>query len=95
MRLLKTGQGIVADVRVKPRSKAFKIEAGEDEATVFCREAPEKERVNRELVKELSKVFKKRVEIVSGFTSKQKRILIRDASFEEVRQILSEHVKTI
>jgi uncharacterized protein (TIGR00251 family) len=95
MRLLKTGQGIVADVRVKPRSKAFKIEAGEDEVTVFCREAPEKERVNRELANELSKVFKKRVEIVSGFTSRQKRVLIRDASLEEVSRIFRGHVNTL
>jgi uncharacterized protein (TIGR00251 family) len=95
MQLLKTTQGTVLDVYVKPNSKEFKIRVENDELIVFCRETPEKGRVNKELMKELSRLFKKRAEILSGFTSKQKRILIKDASAEEVNEILSKNVATI
>ena len=92
MKLLKTTQGTVLDVHVKPNSKEFKIKIEEDELIVFCRETPIKGRVNKEVIKELSKLFKKRTEILSGFTSKQKRILIRDVSAEEVNEILSKYI---
>ncbi len=55
---------------------------------VYCRETPVKGRVNRELMKELSRLFKRRVEIVSGFSSRQKRILVNDIEAKEVKQIL-------
>ena len=88
MKLRKTAQGIVLDVHVKPNSKEFQIKTEEDELVVFCRETPVKGRVNRELIKELSRFFKRRVEILSGFSSRQKKILIRDIDAKEVKQIL-------
>ena len=84
----KTSQGIILDVYIKPKSKEFKIEEEDDKLAVFCRESPVKGRVNRELIKELSKLFKRRVEIISGFSSRQKRVLIRDINVNEVRQVL-------
>jgi uncharacterized protein (TIGR00251 family) len=48
-----------------------------------------KGRVNRELIKELSRLFKRRVELVSGLGSRQKKILISDVSIEEVNEIWS------
>jgi len=88
MKLWKTAQGIVLDVYVKPNSKKFQIQTYEDKLVVFCRETPVKGRVNRELMKELSRLFKRRVEIVSGFSSRQKKILVRDIEAKEVEQIL-------
>jgi uncharacterized protein (TIGR00251 family) len=88
MKLWKTAQGIVLDVYVKPNSKKFQIKTEEDKLVVFCRETPVKGRVNRELMKELSRLFKRRVEIVSGFSSRQKKILVRDIEAKEVKQIL-------
>jgi len=94
MKLRKTAQGIVLDIYVKPNSKKFQIKTEEDELVVFCRETPVKGRVNRELTKELSRLFKRRVEIVSGFSSRQKKILIREIEAEEVaRAIQRECVK--
>jgi len=92
MKLLKTTQGTVLDVHVKPNSKEFKIKIEEDELIVFCQETPIKRRVNKELMKELSRLFKRKVDILSGSASKQKRILIRDASAEEVNEILSKYI---
>lgn len=58
------------------------------EIVVHCREEPVKGKVNKELVKEFSRLFHKRVELISGFTSKQKVLLIRDADRKEVEKHL-------
>jgi len=87
--LLKTAHGVVLDVHVKPNSKNFRVELNGDEVVVSCREAPVKGKVNRELVKKLSRLFNRRVEIVSGFSSRQKKLLIRDIEAEEVNRILA------
>jgi len=88
MKLLKTAHGVVLDVHVKPNSKKFRVELDGDEVVVSCREAPVKGKVNRELVKKLSRLFNRRVELVSGFSSRQKKLLIRDIEAEEVKRIL-------
>ncbi len=88
MKLQKTAEGTVLYVCIKPNSKQFKIDIEKDELLVFCRETPVKGRVNRELVKELSRLFKRRIEIVSGFSSRQKRILVRDIEADEVTWVL-------
>jgi uncharacterized protein (TIGR00251 family) len=90
MKLLKTNQGVVLNVYVRPESRDFKIEVGDDEFVVHCKESPVKCKVNRELMKELSRVFKRKVEITSGFTSRQKKVLIMDISSNEVSSIISE-----
>ena len=90
MKLLRTNRGIVLEVYVKPESREFKIEVDDDELVVYCRESPVKGKVDRELIRELSRVFKRKVELISGFTSRQKKILIRDVSLEEANRILSE-----
>jgi len=89
MELLKTDQGVVLNVYVKPDSREFKIEVENEELVVHCKESPIKGKVNKELVKELSKLFKRRIKIVAGFTSKQKKILITEISTEEVNKTLS------
>jgi uncharacterized protein (TIGR00251 family) len=89
MKLLKTNQGVVLNVYVKPDSREFKIKFEDDEFVAHCKESPVKGKVNRELIKELSKVFKRKVEIASGFTSEQKRVLITDITLEKVNEILS------
>ena len=89
MRLQETIQGTVMEVYIKPRSKPFQLAVEDDEVVVYCREAPVKGRVNRELIKGLSRLFERRVAIVSGFSSRQKKVLIEDISLKEVNQILS------
>ncbi len=89
MKSRKILQGTVIGVSVKPNSGQFHIAIEDGETVVYCREAPVKGRVNRELVKELSRFFKRRVEIVSGFRSRQKKVLIADTDVGEVERILS------
>ena len=84
LKILKTDRGVILNVYVKPNSKKFKIIADNNEFVVFCRESPEKGNVNKELIKELSRLFHKKVEIAAGFTSKQKKILVKDITEGEI-----------
>ena len=89
MKLQETVQGVILDVHVKPSSKEFRLELDEDELVVLCREAPVKGKVNKELLKQFSRLFGHNVELVSGFTSRQKKFLVRDIKAEEVNRILA------
>jgi uncharacterized protein len=88
MKLRETEKGLILDVYVKPRSKEFNIVVEGDEIVVHCSEEPVGGRVNRELVKELSRLFGKKVELVSGSSSRQKRLLVKDAEKSEIERAL-------
>jgi len=85
---MRTSRGAVLEIKVKPKSNKFKIQLN-DEVTVFCKEAPVKSRVNRTVEKELARLFKKKVAIVSGFSSRKKHVLIEKTSVEEVERVLA------
>jgi uncharacterized protein (TIGR00251 family) len=93
MRLQETAQGVVLDVHVKPNSKQFRVEMDGDELVVSCREAPVKGKVNKELLKQLSRLFGHKVELVSGSTSREKRLLVADIKAEEVSRIVDSAVQ--
>jgi hypothetical protein len=88
MKIREAGKDVILDVYVKPRSKEFEIVVEADDVVVRCREEPVGGRVNRELVNEFSRLFGKRVELVSGGSSRQKRLLVRDAVKSEVERVL-------
>jgi len=88
MNVKETKNGAVIEVFVKPNSQRFDITVDDGEIVVFCTEQPVKVKVNKELIKEFSKLFHAKVEIVSGFTSKQKRLLIKGVAKNEVEQLL-------
>jgi uncharacterized protein (TIGR00251 family) len=88
MNITETKEGSVVEVFVKPKSREFKIKVEADEIVVFCTEKPVEGRVNKELVKELSRLLKKRVEFVSGFASRKKRLLVKGISRSEVEAVL-------
>lgn len=86
MKLSQSTERTILEIKVKPRSSKFEIKPN-DSFIILCKEPPIKGRVNRELVKELSKLFKKKVEIISGFKSKQKKILIKNSNVEEIEKL--------
>ena len=88
MNLKETKNGVIIEVFVKPNQPKFNIKIDGDEIVVFCTEEPVKGKVNKELIKELSKLFRAEVEMISGFTSKQKRLLIKDISRSDVELLL-------
>jgi uncharacterized protein (TIGR00251 family) len=88
MNIKETEDGAVLEVFVKPNSRRFEITVDDGEIVVFCTEQPIKGKVNRELVKEFSKLFHAKVEVVSGLTYKQKRLLIVGVGKSRVEQLL-------
>jgi hypothetical protein len=89
MKLQETEDGVILNVHVKPNSKVFQIKVEDDELIVMCREAPVKGKVNKELLKRFSRLFECKVELVSGFTSRQKRFLLSGIGVEEVNMIVA------
>jgi uncharacterized protein (TIGR00251 family) len=89
MKLQQVSDGVIVTLFVKPNSKQFQLKIEGDELVVFCRESPVEGRVNKELIKELSRIFKRKVDIVTGFTSKQKKILIKSITADEANATLS------
>ena len=88
MKITEVKEGLILELYVKPNSKEFKIVVDGDEIVVFCREMPTKGKVNKELTKEFSKLFHNKVELVSGFTSKQKKLLVRGVEKDELEHVL-------
>jgi uncharacterized protein (TIGR00251 family) len=88
VKLTETKDGTIFEVFIKPHSPKFSITIENDEVLVHATEEPAKGKVNRELVKQLSKVFHSPIELVSGFTSKQKRLLAKGVAKTDVEFIL-------
>jgi hypothetical protein len=89
LELLETTDGVVLNLWVKPKSDRFEIQLDNDELVVLCKSPPRDGKANREIIRELSKVFKKEVLLISGFSSKRKRILVKNGSVDEIRRVLS------
>jgi len=88
MKLTETKDGVIVEVFVNPNSPKFEVVVEGNEVVVRSTEEPTKGKVNKELIKEFSKLFHTKVEIVSGSTSRQKRLLIRDAEKNCVERFL-------
>ncbi len=87
MKLGETTDDAIIKMFAKPNSARFKVILEDGELFVLCTGEPVKGKVNKELVKELSRSFHAKVEIVSGFTSKQKKLLLTGISKREVGQL--------
>jgi len=88
MKVTETKNGTIIEVFVKPNQPKFNIKIDSDEIIVFCTEEPVKGKVNKEIIKELSKLFHTQIEIISGLTSKQKRLLIKKTNTNKVEALL-------
>ena len=88
MKVTETKNGTIIEVFVKPNQPKFNIRIDGDEIIVFCTEEPVKGKVNKEIIKELSKLFHTQIEIISGLTSKQKRLLIKNTNTNKVEALL-------
>ena len=88
MKLTETKNGTVIAVYVKPNQPQFKIAIEGNDIVIFSTEEPVKGRVNKEITKELTKLFHYSVELVSGSTSKQKRLMVKGLTKNETERIL-------
>lgn len=88
MKITETQDGAIIEIFVKPNSREFKLTIENEELIVQCTEEPTKGKVNKELLKEFTKLFHKKVELTSGATSREKRLLIKGARKAEVERML-------
>ena len=89
MKLTQTKNGIVVEVFVKPNSAKFEVVLEGEEVVVRSTEEPTKGKVNKELIKEFSKLFHTNVELISGTTSRQKKLLVKGKTKNEIESILA------
>jgi uncharacterized protein len=92
MNLTETKDGVVIEVFVKPNSPKFEVAVEGNEIIVRCTQEPTKGKVNKELVKALSKLLHANVELVSGATSRQKRLLVRGTKKDAVELLLQKNL---
>jgi uncharacterized protein (TIGR00251 family) len=92
MKIIETKDGTIIEVFVKPNQPKFKVAIDGDEILVFSTEEPVKGKVNKELIKELSKLFHAKVELVSGLTSRQKQLLIKDITKNQIEKLLRNEI---
>ena len=88
MSISETKDGVIISVFVKPNSAKFKIELDGDEIVLHCTEEPVKGKVNKEIIKELSRLLHTKVELVSGATSRQKQLFVRGLAKNQAKEIL-------
>jgi hypothetical protein len=55
---------------------------------VHSTEEPSKGKVNKEIIKEFSKLFHAKVELASGATSRQKQLVVKGLTKSHVEQFL-------
>ncbi len=89
MKIIETKKDLIIEVFVKPKSANFEVTLEGDELIVRCTKEPVNGKVNKELLKALSKFFHTNVELVSGISSRQKRLLLKGIRKSEVEHLLS------
>ncbi len=90
MKLTETKDGTLIEVFVKPNQPRFEAKIDGDEILVLSTEEPVKGKVNKEIIKELSRLFHAEVKLVSGSTSKQKHLLVKGVEKSEIERLLHE-----
>ncbi len=88
MSIRETEGGVIITIFVKPNSPNFKVQLENDEIIVFATEEPTRGKVDKEILKEFAKLSHTKVELVSGFTSRQKRLFVKGISKQQAEQFL-------
>jgi uncharacterized protein len=88
MTIKETKNGVSITIFVKPNSPKFKIEFNIPEIVVYSTEEPVKGKVNKEIIKEFTKLLHTKVELTSGFTSKEKQLFVKGMGAQQVEQLL-------
>ncbi|HLN90075.1 MAG TPA: DUF167 family protein [Candidatus Binatia bacterium] len=91
MSIRETKDGVTIKVFVKPNSPRFKLDQDDDEIIVHSTEEPVKGKVNKEIIKEFTKLLHVKVELASGFTSKEKQLFAKGIGKQQVEELL--HLK--
>ena len=90
MSIAENREGTILSAFVKPNSPKFQIVLVGKEITIYATQEPVNGKVNKEIIKELSKLFYAKVEITSGARSRQKTVLLKDLNKKKVQEILEQ-----
>ena len=90
MSITETKGGVIITIFVKPNSPKFRVEREGEEIVVHSTEEPVKGKVNKEVLKEFSKLFRAQVELASGATSRQKQLFVSGIAKAQAEKFLSE-----
>ena len=90
MSIKEAKDGVSITIFVKPNSPIFKIEFEGAEIVVYSTEEPIKGKVNKEIIKEFTKLFNSKVELVLGFTSKEKQLFVKGMGKQQVERFLKQ-----
>jgi len=88
MSIIETKDGVILTVFVKPNSPKFKVDYYSEEIVVYSTEEPVNGKVNKEIVKELSKLLHTKVVFAAGLASKQKQLIVKGVDKQKVEQLL-------
>ena len=88
MSITETKDGVILTVFVKPNSPKFRVEMDGEEIVVHATEEPVQGKVNKEIIKELTKLLHTKVELKSGATSRQKQFFVRGTPKSDVLERL-------
>ncbi len=90
MSIKETKDGVSITIFAKPNSLKFKIEFDGTQIVVYSTEEPVRGKVNKEIIKEFTKLLHTKVELASGFTSKEKQLFIKDMGKQQIEQLLNQ-----
>jgi hypothetical protein len=88
MSIKETKDGVIITIFVKPNAPKFKIELDSEEIVVHSTEEPVKGKVNKEIIKEFSKLLHAKVELALGATSRRKQLFVQGIGKNQVEQLL-------
>jgi uncharacterized protein len=88
MSISETKDGVLLTIYVKPNASRFKIELDGNEIVVHSTEEPAKGKVNKEILKEFSKLLHAKVELASGATSRQKQLFVQGFTKSQTEKFL-------
>jgi uncharacterized protein len=80
--------GVILTIFVKPNSPKFFVEIDGGEIVVHSTEEPVKGKVNKEIIKEFTKILHAKVELATGFTSKEKQLFVKGIGKQQVEELL-------
>lgn len=84
---------VLVDIEVSPNSKKFEISDFNDwrnRIEIRIKQVPQKGKANKEICREMSKIFDCDVAIFKGDKSSQKTLVFRDSSKEDILNRFSE-----
>jgi len=76
------------NICVHPLSKISKIIITDNKLHIYIKEAPEKNKANKAIIKMLKSIFKTQITITKGLASKRKQITISGKDKEDIKGIL-------